>query len=215
MRAIQKGPEPKCLLEERARGADYDDLKCKDKLREALHKEQHGLCCYCMNRIFSQFDKMKVEHWLCQSDKVSGSKQMLVYANLLGACFGGEGKPKREQHCDTRKGDQSLKWNPADPVHQIENKIYYEMSGRICSNDPEFDSQLEGVLNLNLPFLQNQRKAQLDAVLRWWKQMKAKYKKPPKVREIEAQIHKRIGRDGPFEPFSPVAVYWLKKKISR
>ena len=88
--------------------SDYDNYPDKDSLRAMLVNEQRGLCCYCMGRIRS--DSMKVEHWKCQS-RFPGDQ--LDYRNLLGACQGGEGQPRSRQHCDTRKGDSDLRWNPA------------------------------------------------------------------------------------------------------
>ena len=35
------------------------------------------------------------------------------------------------QHCDTRKGDRDLQWNPADPAHHIETRVRYELDGSI------------------------------------------------------------------------------------
>ena len=52
---------------------------------------------------------MKIEHW--RSRKAYGEDQ-LRYGNLLAACRGGEGRPGREQHCDTKKGDREVRWNP-------------------------------------------------------------------------------------------------------
>ena len=99
-----------------------------------------------------QADSMKIEHWLCQADYPSETNW--DYRNLLGACLGGVGQPGKRQHCDTRKGDQTLMWNPAKLSHQIESRVRYELDGSIHGNEAEFDGQLNQVLNLNLPFAQ-------------------------------------------------------------
>ena len=75
---------------------------------------------------------MKIEHWRCRS---RFPELDLQYRNLLGACRGNMGQPVRLQHCDTRKGEAELKWNPADPVHHIETRIRYETDGSIRSED--------------------------------------------------------------------------------
>jgi hypothetical protein len=62
---------------------------------------------------------MKIEHWQCRSRY---DDQQLNYRNLLGACLGGHGQPLHLQHCDTRKGDSDLQWNPADAAHHIETR---------------------------------------------------------------------------------------------
>jgi hypothetical protein len=63
MRNIQKGSEPKSLTEHRCNThSDYDNYADKEDLRVSLVKEQRGICCYCMQRIRSNSDDMKIEH---------------------------------------------------------------------------------------------------------------------------------------------------------
>ena len=90
---------------------------------------------------------MKIEHW---RSRVVHQEEQLDYRNLLGACPGGEGQPHHLQHCDTRKGDRDLLWNPADPERRVEDRISYSNDGTIQSDDPMFDQELNDVLNLNL-----------------------------------------------------------------
>lgn len=176
MRAITKGPEPPSLTTHRLTShCDYDNYADKDALRHALVTEQRGLCCYCMGRIRNGPTTMKVEHWRCQA---SYPGEQLIYRNLLGGCVGGEGQPRHLQHCDTKKGDSDLKWNPAEPADQIEKRIWYEPDGSIHADDTAFDGQLNQVLNLNLPLLKNNRRASLAAVLAWWKGEKARIRGP-------------------------------------
>lgn len=161
MRSISKQGEPSSLTRHRcADHADYDNYADKDALRRSLVDEQRGLCCYCLSRIRPDTGAMKIEHWHCQEYYPN---EQLDYRNLLGACMGNEGKPKAQQHCDTSKGNRVLSRNPADPLHRVEDLTRFMGDGRIVSNDPGFDSELNGVLNLNLAFLRNNRKATLDA----------------------------------------------------
>ena len=162
MRAITKGHEPRSLTEHRNAGRDYVDYQDKDGLREALVREQRGLCCYCMGRIRPNRDKMKIEHWRSQAHY---PELQLNYRNLLGACPGGKGQPPCLQHCDTRKRDRDLLWNPADADHAIETRVRYLPDGTIKSNDRLFDRQLNEVLNLNLAILKNRRKDKVDILL--------------------------------------------------
>ena len=123
MRAITKGVEPASLAAHRRMSYSYyDNYNEMDELRDALVREQRGLCCYCMGQISSEWGSMKVEHWQCQRHY---SCKQLDYSNLLGACLGGEGYSRRFQHCDTHKGDKDLRWNPADPSHDIETRLLY------------------------------------------------------------------------------------------
>lgn len=58
MRAIHKGNEPPLLRAYRAvpgalyDGADFTPIK--DQIRDALLRDQHALCCYCLRRISSE-----------------------------------------------------------------------------------------------------------------------------------------------------------------
>lgn len=99
MKAITKGDEPRSLTQHRCNThSDYDNYADKDGLRKALVAEQGGICCYCMQRIHPTAGSMKIEHWHCQENY---SAEQLNYRNLLGACMGNEGEPRKEQHCDT------------------------------------------------------------------------------------------------------------------
>ena len=212
MRAITKGAEPPSLTAHRQTPhCDYDNYADKAALRQALVREQRGICCYCMERIQNGPTAMKIEHWRCQS---CYPDEQLNFRNILGACLGGNGQPIHLQHCDTRKGYQDLKWNPADPGHHIETSIRYELDGCIRSDDEEFDAQLEDVLNLNLPFLKNNRKGVLDAVLSWCKHEKDRLHGPVPRARFEAERNRRIKGTGDLAPFCQVAIWWLEQRIA-
>jgi uncharacterized protein (TIGR02646 family) len=209
MRRIVKHTEPQSLAQHRCTPhADYENLKTekKDELRQSLVNEQRGLCCYCMQRIRPTKTEMKIEHW--QSYERYPDLR-LDYSNLLGACLGNQGQPEENQHRDTRKGKDPLKFNPADASHRVDQQISFSADGTIKARDPEFDRQLNDVLNLNLKFLINNRKAALDA-------FKAtlpvgELKRP----RIEAMIAQWTGQShvGSLEPFAEVVVYWLRRKL--
>ena len=210
MRGIAKGREPRSLTAHRLTpNGDYDNYRDKDTLRCALVAEQRGLCCYCMGRIEPNACAMKIEHW--QSRKHYRGKQ-LVYGNLLGACRGGEGQPFHLQHCDTRKGDNDLRWNPAEPAHAIEARVEYGVDGTIRSSNATFDRQLNHVLNLNLPILRANRKKVLDAVLEAWRREKAKLRGPVPRARIERLKDRYATAHGKLTPYCQVAVWWLSRK---
>ena len=213
MRTITKGREPVSLTAHRKTvNSDYGNYPGKDELRRSLVTEQRGLCCYCMRRIRPDPTAMKIEHWKSQRH-YRGDE--LKYRNLLGACLGGQGNPARHQHCDTRKGDRDLKWNPADPMHHIETRIRYEPDGSIRSDEEDFDGQLNNVLNLNLPILKNNRKHLLDAVLQWWKSRKARIAGPVSRHEFTGKRDQFVGSDGELAPYCQVAVWWLDQRLAR
>ena len=206
MRTIRKNGEPASLTAHRKQpNADYDNYEDKDTLRQSLVGEQRGLCCYCQSRIRPDAASMKIEHWQCQANYPA---RQLDYRNLLGACLGGQGRPEQEQHCDTRKGNEGLCFNPADPEHNIESKIRFLGDGRIQSTDAEFDRQLNEVLNLNLDRLVRNRKAVLTA---FQQRLQAGKKLDP-----EKELPNWDGSQGGELPeFSHVVVYYLNKKLGR
>lgn len=211
MKAITKGVEPPSLTAYRhTPHCDYDNYPDKEALRHALVTEQRGLCCYCMGRIHNGPDRMKIEHWRCQSRH---PEEQLNYRNLLGACLGGHGQPPHLQHCDTRKGDRDLRWNPAEPAHHIETRLRYEADGSIRSDEPDFNAELDSVLNLNLPILRNNRRGVLDAVLGWWRH--EQQRGPVPRARFERERDRRIAGDGELDPYCQVAVWWLEQRLAR
>jgi hypothetical protein len=150
---------------------------------------------------------MKIEHWQCQARYPAGQ---LNYQNLLGACLGGHGQPGHLQHCDTRKGDRDLRWNPADPAHHIETRVRYGLDGTIRADNAVFDDHLNDVLNLNLPQIKNNRKGVLSALLDWWRT-----ERPVPRARIEREIHERTNGTGDLTPYCQVAVWWLREKVAR
>lgn len=158
MRQITKSAEPATLTQHRLQThANYDNYPDKDGLRRSLCAEQLSVCCYCAGRIFSQPDKMKIEHFSSQEHHEG---LQLTYSNLLGACLGGQGNAPRDQHCDTHKGSSALSRSPASPTN-IENFLTYSGDGTITSRDEVFDRELNEVLNLNHPTLKQNRKSTL------------------------------------------------------
>jgi uncharacterized protein (TIGR02646 family) len=211
MRAISKRSEPDSLRRYRATGGTYADFRDTQELRESLVTEQRGLCCYCMCRISADSNVMKIEHWQPQSRFPA---QQLVYANLLGACLGGQNQADR--HCDTLKGGQDLKFNPANPLPKIESLISYGLDGTISSQDREFDSQLETILGLNIPKLVNSRKGTLDGVLDWWRIERERRQRPVPTEVIERMRDKLLSQTlSNLEPFVQVKVWWLEQRLAR
>src|SRR5690348_7893797 len=160
-----------------------------------------------MGRIRVNAAEMKIEHW---RSKANYPNEQLDYLNLLAACMGGEGQPPHLQYCDTRKQNLDLQWNPANPLHHIETRLRYDPDGTICSDDATFNAQLNDVLNLNLPWIKNNRKSVLTGLLDWWKR-----NKPVPPERIEREINYRTGGNGNLSPYSQVAVWWLLRKMAR
>lgn len=206
MRTIQKGREPATLTQHRQQPhSDYDNYADKATLRQALVTEQHGLCCYCQSRIRATPEGMKIEHWQCQADH---PERQLNFGNLHGACLGGQGRPEREQHCDTRKGNDGLCFSVCDPAHPIEHKVRFLGDGTIKADDVAIEEALNEALNLNLPLLVSNRKAVLAA---FQQRLQAGRRVDP-ARELP----KWDGSEpGDLPEFAQVVVYWLRKRQAR
>jgi hypothetical protein len=150
---------------------------------------------------------MKVEHWHCRD---CYPNEQLDYRNLLAACNGNEGQPRSKQHCDTRKGNSLLSWNPADSNRDVEAMITYLGDGRIQSSDQGFNRELNDVLNLNEAFLINSRKAILDSFTRGLPNG------PLNRAAVQRMIVEWSGvAGGECREFCGVVIHWLNKKLAR
>jgi uncharacterized protein (TIGR02646 family) len=210
MRRIKKGKEPKSLTKHRLTPhANYENYPAKDELRISLYKEQRGICCYCMCSISPESSKMKIEHYYCQENN---QELQLIYWNILGACKGNEGQPLKNMHCDSFKGQESLSCNPVNQDVKIEDLIWYRNDGTIGSPNHVLDQKLNEVLNLNLKFLKNNRKAALDGFKTF---LEKKHKGTLKRPIIERWLDDWNGdshKDN-LKPYCQVIVYWLQKKL--
>ena len=214
MRNISKGKEPASLTTHRETAhASYDNYPAdaKQKLRVALVAEQRGLCCYCMAIIEALPATMKVEHWQSQEDHEASQ---LDYSNLLGACLGGEGQPGDFQHCDTRKGKKNLKFSPADPAHNVEQRVSYLGDGTITSADEEFCAQLQDVLGLNLPVLRNRRKAVIDGLVGWLRDYRSRHHRGPDNATLMREWIRWAPAAGSLRPYAQVALWWLNQRLA-
>jgi uncharacterized protein (TIGR02646 family) len=235
MRTIHKLSEPRRLRELRAKpGAVFDERGLdsapvvqngnpmlsgdeKQELREQLCREQHGLCCYCSNGINPTEDGMRIEHWKPLSRFPA---HQLEYWNLMAACPGGKGLPERLHHCDLSKADLDLCRNPSERADRVDEIVHFA-NGDVRSSDPAFDAELgenpervrvnsKRVLNLNIPFLRNNRIGALDGF------QQGLDKRGTLDRDAWARLLRKWNGEegGTLEPFSPVVVWWIKKKLS-
>ena len=212
MKDIRKGPEPPSLTRHRNAGGDFDDAgPWKADLQRALLRDQGEICCYCMREIDAR--SMKIEHLRPQQQHPS---LRLNYRNLLAACTGSERSPSHDgedcRHCDSRKGSRPLS---IDPVAGIERRVAYRFAeGRITSDDPAIDRELDEVLGLNVLQLQQARRA---VILGLRERLGKKYPSGPWKRSaLERELARWSERDGQrLRPFCQVAVEFLRAKIRR
>lgn len=209
MRTIQKGAEPPLLARYRAEGnVDYDGpnfTPVKEAVRSALLKEQGYLCAYCMSRIDGD---VKIEHWHCRSRYEA---EQLDYKNLLCCCKGNEGAAVSDQHCDTRKGNSDIAYNPANAAHHRRLAISYSVNGEIFSGDADFNRDLNERLILNIVKLRSNRRAVSDGVF----DVLGKTQGTCSYAEIDKFLKKWETADssGKFKEYCDVAVFFLKKRM--
>jgi uncharacterized protein (TIGR02646 family) len=207
---ITKGIEPNSLTAYKMLpDAQYDgpDFKpVKDDVRSQVLLEQGFTCAYCMQRISPA--QTKIEHWACQD---RNPNFQLSYQNLLGCCKGNEGSSPKGQTCDTKKGNSDLKYSPADPMHMILNRIRYAGDGMISSPDPDFDIELNTVLNLNYARLKSNRHAAIKSVQKKLNNKEGTRNKAVIQRLIEK--YKMKNADNKFTPFYGAIIGYLHSKI--
>ncbi len=124
----------------------FDQLD-KQPIREALVREQHGLCAYCMKRIETD-EKMNIEHY----SPVKGYKDnVLDYGNMLGCCNGGSREDEKHKVlcCDAAKKSVQIMVDPRDKA--MMERIRYNKKGRVYvyPEDKKLQNDIDCVLKLN------------------------------------------------------------------
>lgn len=220
MKYIKKGKDPKSLEEHRTTpGATFDGSYKKD-IREALVKEQGGLCAYCMKRIKAHETDKKgkylthIEHYQSQENYPELS---LKYANMLAVCNGNEGQPKTKQHCDKSKGSKNLIINPLDK--SCEQLVKFLGNGKILvdDNNSKIKRDIEEALNLNESGLVNSRKVALDvAINNLASQNKKSGKGGWSIAALKKERAKWVkpNKDGNYKAFCQAVISYLDKKIN-
>ncbi len=194
--------------------ANYNNLskEARTTLQDSLLKEQGYLCAYCMRRITKE--NMKIEHFISQ-DFIKNNSDVTItdldYNNLLACCQGNEGKTPKEQHCDTKKANHNLSKNPANLNHNVQGSITYKNSGKIGSNDEVFNDEINKILNLNLAYLENNRKAILLIVQNELK----KYDGSVPVAKLREYLTswKQKDKNNKLPEYAGVAISYLTKRL--
>ncbi|EII5416221.1 TIGR02646 family protein [Vibrio alginolyticus] len=210
MHEITKNSQPNSLTTyKNDPQASYDNLPqdVKADLKASLLSEQGHVCAYCMSRIKDQ--NMRIEHWACQNNN---RNLELDYNNLLACCCGNEGKPKHTYICDKKKENKVLTYSPANTAHSINNRIIYRHgSGKVTSNDPSFDKELNDVLNLNETRLVKNRQLALKAIQEELEKKKGIRSKQDIQKLYNAVL--AVNGSGQRKPFFGFLADYLSKKL--
>ncbi len=220
MLPIHKNQENPLLEFAKIPGVTYDDNRLpKRELKESLLKEQGYLCAYCMSRIGE--NSMKVEHWapqnpdtdegeLSSEEKEKRRLLSIDYKNMLAVCKGDERSRPQEQHCDTKKGNETILYNPSNPNDYNKLKIRYLHSGRIESSDEEFNKEIENKLNLNCQKLISNRANIIQKIFQSLNMLKNN----ASSRRIDSILKNWNSQDsnGKLKEYAGVAIYFLTKR---
>lgn len=201
--------------------ATYDNIPSDErkKLVDSLLYEQGHICAYCMCRVKAfnpnnpkEKHNLKVEHWQCQ-EKFPALQ--LVYGNMLAVCTGGEGDLPKKQHCDTKKANRDLKYNPSNTTHYATlYSIYYNrVTGEVHSTDIELHNDLTNILNLNTDMLRRSRLEVFNGVTKALEHLK------PHATKANIQYFleqwQKVDSSHRLNPFAGVAIWYLKKRLRR
>ena len=191
--------------------AEYDGphfTNVKSDIRRTLLISQGYLCAYCMMRIEDNQFTTKIEHWKSQNDY---PENQLDFSNMCAVCIG---KTQGKTHCDSSRGDTEIQIDPANTIKKVESFLKYDGLGKIyVENDSELNNELDNIFRLNHPRLKGNRKAVLDAITRKLSTKKGTATKS----ELESELNRwsELSSDGKKQPYCGIAIFYLKKKISR
>lgn len=205
MRKIDKAREPREWTEYRnTPNVDYQSIP---PLVESLLKEQGYICAYCMRRIpcrdRNSSEDHRVEHIKCRN-RYPAFK--LNYNNMVICCPGAI-SGNQSFHCDKSKEDEDISFSPLNG--EVIESLSYRHDGVIRSSNPQWDEELNNVLNLNNEYLKENRKQVLDALIEVMKHTEVK------ARWLNQQLDKwsHKDEDGCYKPYCGVIEWYLKRKL--
>ena len=156
---------------------------------------------------------MKVAHWASQSDHGDST---LDRDNLLGACPGGDGGPRKDQHCDTAQGNTPITLHPADRTQRCERLLRYLRDGTITSDNPAVRKDVNQTLRLNHGPLRRARQQVISALYTHLEQEGGKAEYWTRTM-LERELIEWKSRDGErrFQEYCQVAIHFLEWLLSQ
>ena len=201
---INKGTEPSEWLDFRnTDGATYSAIP---ELREALLKEQGFIYAYCMRGIpvkdSGNPETTRIDHIQSQANH---DELRLNYSNMVICC---PGYLNEDEHCDKLKGKSEITFSPFNEQTQT-SITYRSKDGQIISNIPNWDSEINKILNLNNKYLKINRLSTLDGarhILERKNWTKASLKK-------ELERWSTFDEEGKLRPYCGIVIWYLEKKL--
>ena len=235
MKFIVKGQQPKALIAiHKDQTKTYKNDVCdnltttpkitvKSDTLESLIKDQGYICCYCMQKIYTNGLTSAsplyptIEHYIAQHTQESKNKNLDTdYKNMLATCHGNDKKDPENKHCDSNRGGKEFKYlNPLDK--SCETVLGYGDDGSIiCLDDThrtDIERDIEEVLNLNFQKIKDNRKSVINGVKKAKKFCKNKLKDKWNKEEFKKeQLAKCVkSSSGEYEPYIQVNIYVLSK----
>lgn len=211
---------------------EFDNLECRQDIREWLCKDQHYLCAYCMKRIDpSDTLNVKIEHFI----PLSCSKEdVLNPNNFFLVCHGGTrsdlgSNKKRVLCCDSSKGQQQCTLRPDNSI--LVQKICYSKKGIISYRDPgntekeeQYNREINMILRLNGKWNEKTHSSDADTSTELIKGRRDAYeiacniirRLDKKHKLSRANLEKEIEKlkaSEKYEEFIGTIVFFLERKI--
>lgn len=152
MRLIKKHSECPELVAWKKRHPEkklYDDLDSttRSAMREAMRKEQYGLCAFCCNRL--RTGEGRNAHL---KSRQQFPQLGLCWDNLAVSC-------ERKESCDQHQGGRSLTLTPLMP--ECETEIIYYVTGEVEGTTARAQEAID-ILGLNERKVRESRKAGIN-----------------------------------------------------
>lgn len=218
MMPISKGEPPRALADARRRirqtpdtllsWENLDRHERKMVLRSLLD-EQGCLCAYCMRKITEE--SAHVEHWIPQSVGAGcDDPDSVDYGNLLAVCDGFEGN-REGLTCDRARGNVPLTVNPLRP--ETLDSIRYQRDGRIRSDCPAIEHDLNDTLNLNQRLLMRNRREAVRELEKMLKRRAEGHGNQSVKSFCRCYIDDHMAHPELREPYDGIIMHFMRKRL--
>ena len=232
MKHIEKGAEPESFAGWKRQSnqewtpswAKFQNPE-KREVKDALLREQGGLCAYCCQRV--RRDTSHVEH---VAPRNARPDLALDYANFVASCPGepededdggvDEGRPPNQIHC----GHAKRAWHkpdrfidPRDPDSELAFTFTAQGEVRPAPDAPRPEASAATIkkLNLSAPTLRRQRAAAVRVEIDRLAAILAA-RGALRKRDVEPRLaaYQDRGADGTFVPFQPALLDVLRQRAA-